>query len=115
MPGSAVEINAMCGVRVDNGNVIAADIETGNGVIHVIDTVILPNRVPEERAKARSSCKDGPARPPHGVWPGRRRLPQEPPSCCLPSVSSLRCAISKTGMPEAAVLRFAAMGLPGAR
>jgi uncharacterized surface protein with fasciclin (FAS1) repeats len=29
-------------VKVDNANVIAADIETSNGVIHVIDSVILP-------------------------------------------------------------------------
>ncbi len=30
-------------VMVDNAKVIATDIETSNGVIHVIDTVILPN------------------------------------------------------------------------
>jgi uncharacterized surface protein with fasciclin (FAS1) repeats len=29
-------------VMVDNANVIKTDIETSNGVIHVIDTVILP-------------------------------------------------------------------------
>jgi len=28
---------------VDNANVVTADIETSNGVIHVIDAVILPN------------------------------------------------------------------------
>lgn len=31
------------GVRVDNANVIKTDIAASNGVIHVIDTVILPN------------------------------------------------------------------------
>ena len=31
------------GVRVDNANVIKTDIMASNGVIHVIDTVILPN------------------------------------------------------------------------
>ena len=31
------------GVRINNANVTATDIETSNGVIHVIDTVILPN------------------------------------------------------------------------
>lgn len=31
------------GVRVDNANVIKTDIAATNGVIHVIDTVILPN------------------------------------------------------------------------
>ncbi|MBS29157.1 MAG: Nex18 symbiotically induced protein [Alphaproteobacteria bacterium] len=41
--GSAVEIDATNGVMVDNANVVSADIVTDNGVIHVIDTVILPN------------------------------------------------------------------------
>lgn len=31
------------GVMVDNANVVATDIAASNGVIHVIDTVILPN------------------------------------------------------------------------
>jgi len=31
------------GVRIDNANVIKTDIAASNGVIHVIDTVILPN------------------------------------------------------------------------
>ncbi len=31
------------GVRVDNANVIKTDIAASNGVIHVIDSVILPN------------------------------------------------------------------------
>ena len=31
------------GVQVDNANVIMTDIEASNGVIHVIDTVILPS------------------------------------------------------------------------
>ncbi|MEK9660482.1 MAG: fasciclin domain-containing protein [Alphaproteobacteria bacterium] len=41
--GSDVDIDATSGVMVDNAMVTAADIETDNGVIHVIDTVILPN------------------------------------------------------------------------
>ncbi|MDJ0684833.1 MAG: fasciclin domain-containing protein [Alphaproteobacteria bacterium] len=40
--GSTVDIDATDGVKVDNATVIAADIETSNGVIHVIDAVILP-------------------------------------------------------------------------
>jgi len=40
--GSTVDIDATSGVTVNNANVIAADIEASNGVIHVIDTVILP-------------------------------------------------------------------------
>ncbi len=30
-------------VRIDNATVVAADIEASNGIIHVIDTVILPS------------------------------------------------------------------------
>lgn len=41
--GSAVEIDATSSVMVNNALVTAVDIETDNGVIHVIDTVILPN------------------------------------------------------------------------
>ena len=41
--GSELSIDATDGVKVDNATVTAADIETSNGVIHVIDTVVLPN------------------------------------------------------------------------
>lgn len=41
--GSMISVNAMNGVMVDNAHVIVADIETDNGVIHVIDAVILPS------------------------------------------------------------------------
>ncbi len=41
--GSEVDIDATNGVMVDGAKVIAADVEASNGVIHVIDTVILPN------------------------------------------------------------------------
>ncbi|MDJ0881423.1 MAG: fasciclin domain-containing protein [Gammaproteobacteria bacterium] len=40
--GSKVRINGMSGVYVDGAKVIQANIETENGVIHVIDSVILP-------------------------------------------------------------------------
>lgn len=40
--GTTVAIDATNGVKVDNANVVAADIKATNGVIHVIDTVILP-------------------------------------------------------------------------
>lgn len=40
--GSTVDINAVNGVMIDGANVITADIETSNGVIHVIDKVIMP-------------------------------------------------------------------------
>ena len=42
--GSSIEIAATMGtVKVDNAQVVATDIEASNGVIHVIDAVILPN------------------------------------------------------------------------
>jgi uncharacterized surface protein with fasciclin (FAS1) repeats len=41
--GSTVDINATSGVTIDGATVTAADIEASNGVIHVIDRVILPN------------------------------------------------------------------------
>ena len=40
--GSTAKIDATDGVKIDGATVIKADIETSNGVIHVIDSVILP-------------------------------------------------------------------------
>ncbi len=40
--GSTVEIDATNGVMIDNARVIGADVDASNGVIHVIDEVILP-------------------------------------------------------------------------
>ena len=40
--GSSLSIDATSGVMVDNAMVITADIITSNGVIHVIDKVVLP-------------------------------------------------------------------------
>ncbi len=41
--GSKVDIDGTGkGVRVDGANVVTADIDASNGIIHVIDTVILP-------------------------------------------------------------------------
>lgn len=40
--GQSVQIQAFSGVQVDNASVVQADIEATNGVIHVIDEVILP-------------------------------------------------------------------------
>ncbi len=39
--GSTININCTDGFEVKNATVLAADIEADNGVIHVIDTVIL--------------------------------------------------------------------------
>ena len=40
--GQAISIDTSSGVMVDQANVVKTDIETSNGVIHVIDSVILP-------------------------------------------------------------------------
>jgi uncharacterized surface protein with fasciclin (FAS1) repeats len=41
--GSSLTASTMGGVKVDGAKVTAIDIIAGNGVIHVIDTVVLPN------------------------------------------------------------------------
>lgn len=40
--GSKVMIDTSNGVKVNNANVVKTDIMTSNGIIHVIDTVLLP-------------------------------------------------------------------------
>ncbi|WP_404424949.1 fasciclin domain-containing protein [Thalassospira australica] len=40
--GDTIDVNATNGVMVDGATVTKADIEADNGVIHVIDTVIMP-------------------------------------------------------------------------
>lgn len=40
--GSSVKISLSDGVKVNDAKVTQADIEASNGVIHVIDKVILP-------------------------------------------------------------------------
>lgn len=40
--GSMVKINTKDGVMINNAKVTSADLECSNGVIHVIDTVLMP-------------------------------------------------------------------------
>lgn len=40
--GQSLSVDASNGVKIDSAKVIATDIETSNGVIHVIDSVVLP-------------------------------------------------------------------------
>ncbi len=40
--GSKIKINTSSGVKINNANVITTDILASNGVIHVIDTVLIP-------------------------------------------------------------------------
>ena len=41
--GSELSVDGTDGVMVDQATVVVADVEATNGVIHVIDTVVLPN------------------------------------------------------------------------
>jgi uncharacterized surface protein with fasciclin (FAS1) repeats len=41
--GGSLEISTSSGVRVNDATVVKTDIETSNGVIHVIDTVLMPD------------------------------------------------------------------------
>lgn len=40
--GSMITIDTQSGVKINKSNVISADIECSNGVIHSIDTVLMP-------------------------------------------------------------------------
>lgn len=42
--GQTVAIDAKDGVKINDAKVVKADIDCGNGVIHVIDTVLLPKK-----------------------------------------------------------------------
>jgi len=42
LQGSSIKVTTSHGVRVDNANVTQTDIKASNGVIHVIDTVLMP-------------------------------------------------------------------------
>ena len=41
--GSTLTVSTTGGVKVDAANVVKTDIVASNGVIHVIDSVVLPN------------------------------------------------------------------------
>jgi len=41
--GSEISVDAMYGVKINDSNVVSADIAATNGVIHVIDKVLMPN------------------------------------------------------------------------
>jgi uncharacterized surface protein with fasciclin (FAS1) repeats len=46
--GSALTLTTKGGVKVNDANVTSVDILTDNGVIHAIDTVVLPDWLPTE-------------------------------------------------------------------
>ena len=49
--GAVVKIDASEGVKVDGATVTTADVECANGVIHIIDSVIMPPAAPEVEVK----------------------------------------------------------------
>jgi transforming growth factor-beta-induced protein len=55
--GQSVTIDTSNGVRVENAEVVKADIAASNGVIHVIETVIMPKNDVIEAARAAGSFK----------------------------------------------------------
>lgn len=42
LEGSALSIDTSSGVKVNNATVVTPDVEADNGVIHVIDSVLIP-------------------------------------------------------------------------
>jgi uncharacterized surface protein with fasciclin (FAS1) repeats len=42
--GATINVNGTSGVKVNDATVITADVQASNGVIHVIDTVLIPPR-----------------------------------------------------------------------
>ncbi|BAZ17361.1 beta-Ig-H3/fasciclin [Calothrix sp. NIES-4071] len=40
--GSDVKVDASNGVKINDATVVTPDVETDNGVIHIIDTVLIP-------------------------------------------------------------------------
>ena len=52
--GQRVDISTNEGVKVDNANVTVTDVECSNGIIHVIDAVILPASDPIPSVAARA-------------------------------------------------------------
>lgn len=43
--GSKLVVDTKNGAKVDAANIVSADVQASNGVIHVIDTVLLPTTV----------------------------------------------------------------------
>jgi uncharacterized surface protein with fasciclin (FAS1) repeats len=43
LQGGLLEVNSTNGVKINSSSVVKADVKANNGVIHVIDTVLIPN------------------------------------------------------------------------
>ena len=59
--GQTVKIDTTKGVKVDGANVVKTDIVCSNGVIHVIDSVILPEVAGRPRRSGGNLARCGPS------------------------------------------------------
>lgn len=48
--GSSANIDTSAGAKIENANIVKTDIECSNGIIHVIDAVILPPSMSKKNA-----------------------------------------------------------------
>ncbi len=56
--GRKVAVDGTSGVRVNSSTVIAADIAASNGVVHAIDTVLMPSDAPSGAASGKGDIVD---------------------------------------------------------
>jgi uncharacterized surface protein with fasciclin (FAS1) repeats len=55
LQGQSISIKTPCSVEVNGANVLTSDVEASNGVIHIIDTVLLP---PAEKLTSEEAAKE---------------------------------------------------------
>ena len=84
--GLPVNVDGTFGVRVNDAHVIQPDIEASNGVIHVIDTVLLPPAPGQEKPYIEGLLRQiKPPRQPGRYRPGCRRRERPVVLAFLPS------------------------------
>jgi transforming growth factor-beta-induced protein len=88
MHGGLAKIDLSSGVKINQASVIAADIEASNGIIHVIDEVILPGGGTDDQTVSVSAKGDQIT----VVWPflnGQTQVLEASPSLSSPSWTAL--------------------------